>query len=121
MRMNLTFATQQSFYLSLKFLILPLISTPLERRVGEVFSYETDADDHCGADTHDFRGRASSAAGALRRHDSLQTVMRTRLAELRRLESRQPTSVPPTLHVLPAMQRRILQLARQRLLVVCAL
>ena len=100
--------------------------TPLQRRVGEVFavtfSYEArDADDHCGADTHNLRGRASSAAGALRRHDSHQTVMRTRFAELRRLESRQPTSMPPTLRVLPAMQRRILQLARQRLLVVCTL
>jgi len=47
--------------------------------------------------------------------------MRTRLTGLRRLENRQPASVPPTVRDLPAMQRRILQLARQRLLLVYAL
>ena len=34
--------------------------------------------------------------------------MRSRLTELWRQESCQPASVPPTVHVLPAMQRRIL-------------
>ena len=80
-----------------------------------------DAHNCCGAGPRGLRGRASSAARALRRHDSFQTVVRSRLTELWRLESRQPASVPPTVRVLPTMQRRILQLARQRLLVVCAL